>query len=59
MRQDVNVKAAGADPEGGGVMGVRTPPLFGDPKTSKRGENVERVHANVARFSTNKLLRHL
>ena len=43
---------SGADP-GGGVLGVRTPPpLLGDPKTSKRGKNVARVHANTTRFST-------
>ena len=44
----------GADPRGGGGSwgSGHPPPLLGDPKFSKRGENVMRVRATAARFST-------
>ena len=47
---------AGPDPggvQGGGVLGVRTPPPFmGTPKLHKEGENVALVRANEPRFSS-------
>ena len=37
---------------GGGVLGVRTTPLWGTPKLHKEGKNVARVRAKKPRFST-------
>ena len=38
--------------QGGGVLGVRTPPFWGTPKLHKGGKNVARVRAKRPRFST-------
>ena len=44
---------AGADPGGGGVLGVNPPPppLWGTPKLHKEGKNVTRVRVNGLHFS--------
>ena len=38
--------------QGGGVLGVRTPPFWGTPKLHKEGKNATRVRAKTPHFST-------
>ena len=52
LQSGVNGLTAGADPGGGGVLGVRTPPFWGTPKLHKEGKNVARVRAKMPHFST-------